>query len=199
MICDNNKFIIKNHRVYPSICRVGYFKNQKTIDKFGQRLLAFRLTADLSQEQVHLATGIGQSHIAKTELGQVNTSISHLSLYAELFGIEDHELLDYNAAIPEEGTLKRNVAKFLRSRGFDPSLFLKQHQGATHIIEHKILETKFLTVPRFAREIVDYCQDKYEADFTTSQVSRVLDELYRKGVIEKLKTDKKTKFQYRKR
>lgn len=168
------------------------------MDRFGKRLQAFRLAADLSQEQVHLATGIGQSHVAKTELGQVNTSISHVSLYAELFGVEDNELLDYDGAVPEEATLKKGVTKFLKSRGFDPSLFLKQNQGPTHIIETKILETKFLTVPRLAHEIADYCKEKYDAEFTTSQVSKVLDGLNKKGVLEKLKTDKKTKFQYRK-
>lgn len=169
------------------------------MDQFGKRLQAFRLAADLSQEQVHLATGVGQSHVAKTELGQVNTSISHVSLYAELFGVDDHELLNYKAPIPDETTLKKNVTKFLKSRGFDPSLFLKQNQGPTHIIETKILDTKFLTTPRLAREIAEYCKEKYDADFTTSQVSKVLDGLHKKGLLEKLKTDKKTKFHYRKK
>jgi transcriptional regulator with XRE-family HTH domain len=166
---------------------------------FGKRLQAIRLAVDLSQEQVHHATGISQSHIARTELGQLNTSISHVAMYAELFGLKDHEMLDYEAPIPDSTTLKKSVTKFLKSRGFDPEIFLKQHQGATHVLQTKLLETKFLTVPRFAREIADYCKEKYDADFTTSQVSKGLDGLHKKGVLEKLKTDKKTKFQYRKK
>lgn len=173
-----------------------YLKNQRTLDRFGSRLQAFRMGADLSQEQLHLATGVGQSHIAKTELGQINTSISHLSLYAELFGVTDHEFVNYDGPIPDEISLKKSVRKFLKARGFEPDVFLRQHRGPTHIIEHKILTTQFFTVPRYTREIVTHCREKYDAEFTTSQVSQVLDVLSQKGLIKKLKTDKKNRYQY---
>lgn len=169
------------------------------MDQFGKRLQAFRLAAGLSQIQVHQATGIGQSHVARTELGQVNISISHVSLYAELFGVKGGELLNFGDAVPSEAILKKNVVKFLKSRGFDPSLFLKENQGLTHILEKKILGTKFLAVPRSARDIADYCMEKYGAEFTTSHISLVLDRLLEKGLLEKLKTDRKRRFEYRKR
>lgn len=120
-------------------------------------------------------------------------------MYAEFFGMQHHEMLAYNAPVPNPVLLRKSVTKFLKSRGFDGEIFLRQHQGATHLIQAKLLETKFLATPRFAREIADYCKEKYDADLTTSQVSKVLDGLHKKGALEKLKTDKKTKFQYRKR
>lgn len=177
---------------------MSYLRNRNTLLLFGKRLQALRLAVDLSQEQVHHATGISQSQIARTELGQLNTSISHVAMYAEFFGLKDHEMLEYDAPLPDAHLLKKSVTKFLKSRGFDPEIFLKEHQGATHVLE-KLLDTKFLTTPRLAREITDYCKEKYDADFTTSQVSKVLDGLHKKGLLEKLETDKKTKFQYRKK
>lgn len=178
---------------------MSYLRNKKALELFGKRLQTIRLAVDLSQEQVHHATGISQSQIARTELGQLNTSLSHIAMYADLFGMQHHEMLEYGAPVPNSSVLKKGVTKFIKSRGFDPEIFLKQHQGTTHIIQNKLLQTKFLTAPRFTREIVDYCKEKYDADFTTSQVSKVLDGLHKKGALEKLKTDKKTKFQYRKK
>lgn len=179
--------------------RVKYLKNQKVIDKFGKRLRAFRESADLSQEQVHLCTGIGQSHLASTELGQVNTSISHLALYAELFGLEDHEMINYQMPIPTSEVLKKNVIKFLKARGLDPKVFLKQSRGITRIIEEDLLKGNYFNTPRYAREISEYCLSKYKVTFTTSQVSKALNTVYNKGLIVKLDSDKKTKFQYKKK
>lgn len=166
---------------------------------FGKRLLAFRLATGLSKYQVSLATGIGQSHIAKTELGQVNITISHISLYAELFGVRESELLGFGNPLPKEEILKKGVSTFLKSRGVDPSRFPNGNQGLTHILSTKILETKFLASPRSAREIADHCKEKYNAEFTTTEFSKILDRLHKKGLLEKLKTDRKRRFEYRKK
>lgn len=49
------------------------------MDKFGRKLKKAREAKGLSQEQLALITEISQSQIARTELGQVNTSISHVA------------------------------------------------------------------------------------------------------------------------
>lgn len=176
---------------------MGYYRDQKILDQFGKRLKAFREAANLSQEQVHYSTRIGQSNIAKMEAGKLNTSLSQIALLSELFGIEDHELLDFKAPVSDAETLQKNISRFLKKRGIDPKIFLKQ--GITQIIETNLLPTKFLNIPRFSNEISQYCSEKFDADFTTSQISRAMEGFVNRGLIEIIKTDKKSKFQYKKK
>jgi transcriptional regulator with XRE-family HTH domain len=177
---------------------VRNLKNERTVTLFGLRLQAIRRAADLSQAQVYEATGISQSQIARTELGQLNTGISHVGIYAELFGLDDHEMFHYDAPVPEAALLKKNVSKFLKLHGFDPAIFLKQSQGPTYVIGDKLMGTKFLSTPKLASEIVAYCKEKFDAEFTTTQASKVLNGLYKAGLLEKISTEAKTKFKYRK-
>ena len=79
-----------------SICYVKYLKDQEFINKFGKRLKQVRETKGLSQEQLALKTDISQSQIARTELGQVNTSISHAAAYAKVLGIDVRHLFNFS-------------------------------------------------------------------------------------------------------
>jgi len=62
---------------------VNYLKDEDFIKKFGQKLKRIREGKVISQEQLSLLTEVSQSQIAGTELGQINTSISHVSIYAK--------------------------------------------------------------------------------------------------------------------
>lgn len=79
-----------------SICYVKYLKNEDFIKKFGQKLKQVRENRGLSQEQLSLLTEVSQSQIARTELGQVNTSISHVSVYAKFLKVEPKDLFDFS-------------------------------------------------------------------------------------------------------
>ncbi len=73
-----------------------YLKDQEFLDKFGKKLKKAREAKGLSQEQLALITEISQSQIARTELGQVNTSISHVATYAKKLNIDVRELFDFS-------------------------------------------------------------------------------------------------------
>jgi transcriptional regulator with XRE-family HTH domain len=178
---------------------VGYLKNKRLIKRFGDRLKSFRISANLSLQQVHLASGLSKRQITYTESGNINTSISHLALYAELFGVELHELLNFSWPIPNEASLRLGVKKFLKSQGQDPVMFFKPNEGATNVIENKLLKTTFLNSPRFAAEIGIYCKEKYNVVFTTTRISKVLDNLYKKGAIQKVRSEKRTKYRYQRK
>ena len=79
-----------------SICFVKYLKDEEFIKKFGQKLKQVREGKGLSQEQLSLLTEVSQSQIARTELGQVNTSISHVSTYAKFLEVDPMELFDFS-------------------------------------------------------------------------------------------------------
>ena len=74
---------------------VSYYKDQAFIEGFAKKLKQIRESKGFSQEKLSLITNISQSQIARTELAQVNTSISHLALYAKALGISPKDLLDF--------------------------------------------------------------------------------------------------------
>ena len=73
-----------------------YYKDQEFINSFAKKLKSLRELKGISQEKLSLITNISQSQIARTELGQVNTSISHLSLYARALEVNPKDLLDFD-------------------------------------------------------------------------------------------------------
>lgn len=73
-----------------------YLKDEEFIRKFGRKLKQLREDRGLSQEQFSLLTEISQSQIARTELGQVNTSISHVSIYAKFLKVDPRDLFDFS-------------------------------------------------------------------------------------------------------
>lgn len=73
-----------------------YLKDEEFIRKFGRKLKQLREDRGLSQEQFSLLTEISQSQIARTELGQVNTSISHVSIYAKFLEVDPRDLFDFS-------------------------------------------------------------------------------------------------------
>jgi len=79
-----------------SICSVKYLKDEDFIKKFGKRLKQVRESKGLSQEQLSLLTEVSQSQIARTELGQVNTSISHVATYARFLEVDAKDLFDFS-------------------------------------------------------------------------------------------------------
>ncbi len=174
-----------------------YSKNERILSQFGQRLRLFREAAELSQEQIHYATGIGQSNISQMESGDLNTSLSQLALLCEFFGIEDHEMLDYKSPIPETDELRRRITRFLKKRNIEPSTVLKR--SITTIFEKKLIPSKFLSTPRFNKEIAQHLLEKYDVDFSTTLIARTLGIFTERGLIERIPTDKKSKFQYRKK
>jgi hypothetical protein len=101
--------------------------------------------------------------------------------------------------VPEETVLKSAIKKFIKSKGLNPELFFEPNERITNFIENKLLKTNILNSSRYAKEIASYCKEKFNIEFSTMQFSKSLDGLSKKGIVEKLKTDKKSKFQYRKK
>jgi transcriptional regulator with XRE-family HTH domain len=169
--------------------------NKNSVTLLGERLRSIRKASGLSQEQIQYLTGIVQSQLARFESGKQSARIDDISMLAELYGMEDYELLQYKYAVPDSDFLKRNITKYLKSRRIDPAPFLRE--GAANNIETKLLQSKFFTSPRFAKEISEYLKEKHNVKFTTTRLSRALDSFVRRGLVEKLESDKKGKLQYR--
>lgn len=163
---------------------------------FGKRLKAIREAANISQEQIQFATGISQSQIARIESGDLNTGISHVSRLANFFGLEDFQLFQYHEPVPDSDELRKNISKFLKAQSIDASTFLRK--SIVYYLESKVLESKFLQTPRLTIEIAEYLEERYNAEFTTMSLSQALNRFVKKGRIERVLTDIKSKYRYRK-
>jgi transcriptional regulator with XRE-family HTH domain len=73
-----------------------YYRDEKFIKKFGANLKKVRKAKGISQEQLANELGFSQPHIVKIELGQVNTSISHIAAIAKVLKIHASELFQFD-------------------------------------------------------------------------------------------------------
>ncbi len=171
--------------------------NYAKLSSLGARLKMLREAANISQRQIEFVTGMDQSHLSRIEAGQVNVSLNYIFLIADFFGLEDHEILNFKSSVPDGQILTKNVLKFLKKKNIDSADFFKT--GLTSVLEECLVSSKFLSVPRYSKEIAEHIKEKYKEKFTSSALSQALEGLRKKGLIEKLPTDKKSKFQYRKK
>ena len=72
-----------------------YYRDEKFIKKFGQKLKEFRKAKGISQEQLAGDTGFELSQIGRIERGEINTSISHVSAIAKALKIKPEELFHF--------------------------------------------------------------------------------------------------------
>jgi len=73
-----------------------YTKDEDFIRKFGKRLKKLREAKGYSQDEFCSLTGLSKSQISRTELGKINTSISHVALYAKLLELDVKMLFDFD-------------------------------------------------------------------------------------------------------
>ncbi|MBL0744845.1 helix-turn-helix domain-containing protein [Chryseolinea lacunae] len=170
-------------------------ERKESLVRFGKRLKGIREAANVTQEQIHYATGITQPYISAVESGALTIGLSHIAVLAEFFGLEEYELFQYKSQIPEPDQLKKNITSFLKRNDIDPSTFLKK--GLTHLLKGKVLSSKFFTTPKYTSEIRSFLYERFDANFTTTAISQALENLRKQGLVDKIATDKKSKFQYK--
>jgi transcriptional regulator with XRE-family HTH domain len=72
-----------------------YYRDEKFIKKFGQKLREIRKARNMSQEQLALDTGFELSQIGRIERGELNTSISHVAAIAKALKVKPEELFQF--------------------------------------------------------------------------------------------------------
>ena len=73
-----------------------YYQEEKFIKKFGANRKRVQKGKGISQERFANELGFSQPHIVKIELGQVNTSISHVAAIAKVLIIHASELFQFD-------------------------------------------------------------------------------------------------------
>lgn len=71
-----------------------YFQDKDFIKSVGEQLRKLRIAKGYTQEQLSLEAGFIPSQVGRTERGEINTSISHISAYAKVLGVHPREVFD---------------------------------------------------------------------------------------------------------
>ncbi|MBL0273594.1 MAG: helix-turn-helix transcriptional regulator [Chitinophagaceae bacterium] len=72
-----------------------YYRDDKFIKKFGNRLRELRKAKGISQEALAGETGFELSQIGRIERGEINTSISHVASIAKALKVKPEELFQF--------------------------------------------------------------------------------------------------------
>lgn len=72
-----------------------YYRDNKFLKRFGDKLREIRKAKGISQEELANETGFQLSQIGRIERGEINTSISHLSALSKALKVTPKELLDF--------------------------------------------------------------------------------------------------------
>ena len=73
-----------------------YYRDEKFIKQFGNKLKEIRLAKKISQEELAGETGFELSQIGRIERGTVNTSISHVAAIAKALKVQPSELFIFD-------------------------------------------------------------------------------------------------------
>lgn len=164
--------------------------------KFGKRLGLFKKQSNISYSKIHYATKISENHIKNTVAGKVNIGLLHVEVYAKLFGVNDCDMLDYNAPIPDRNTLQKNISDYFKRIGFKTSDNFKRN-GPSYVVEEFIQKFQF-PEPLEPVQIRDKLNEAESTLYKTNDISRVLNHLAEEGIIFRIDTGNSKKPKYSK-
>lgn len=93
-VCKS-KFAIIIFCLFRQVATMKYLRNEKVIKALGKRIRSLRNEKNMSMEQLAYSTGIEYSQLSRIELGQVNTSVSHVAAIAETLKVPIASLFDF--------------------------------------------------------------------------------------------------------
>ena len=79
-----------------------HYSDQDFVNRVGKKIAATRKLKNLTQEDIIERTGLSLSQIGRIERGEINTTISMISLIANSIGIHPSKLLDVEFELTPE-------------------------------------------------------------------------------------------------
>lgn len=97
--------MLVEYRRAPLVPRKPLYTVPQNPNEFGRRIRALRKKADLTQDQLEVATGVDQSTISKWERGEVNDPNEDIvSTLERFFGVPQGELMDLSRRDEQRAT-----------------------------------------------------------------------------------------------
>ncbi len=73
-----------------------YLWNEKVIKALGRRIRAIRKAKKMSMETLAYTAGIEYSQLSRIEMGQINTSVSHVAVIAKILEVPITTLFEFD-------------------------------------------------------------------------------------------------------
>ena len=73
-----------------------YLRNEKVIKALGKRIRAVRKAKKMSMETLAYTAGIEYSQLSRIEMGQINTSVSHVAVIAKILEVPITTLFEFD-------------------------------------------------------------------------------------------------------
>ncbi|GAC1300238.1 MAG: hypothetical protein NVSMB24_00370 [Mucilaginibacter sp.] len=89
---------------------------------------------------------------------------------------------------------KRPHKQHSEEGGYTPARRVKK-PGATKVL-NQLLSTDFFTTPRSISAIANFCQDNFDSDFKTSELSGILLKLAKENKLRRERSDENNRFEY---
>ncbi len=148
-------------------------KDYSAVKEYGQRIRAFRKTAELSQKELATFTEVHQPYIAAIENGDVNIGIKIQETIGQTFGVRYYQLADPEFPIPSKEILRDNIRRYLISKQIDPAWLNEETPNLSHYVD-RILNSDFLDKPRTAKAIAQEIATKYRVNASAARVTDIL-------------------------
>ena len=73
-----------------------YLRNEKVIKALGKRIRSIRKAKKMSMETLAYTAGIEYSQLSRIEMGQINTSVSHVAVIAKILEVPITTLFEFD-------------------------------------------------------------------------------------------------------
>lgn len=93
-----------------------------------------------------------------------------------------------------EAFTKRVIKQRSEEGGYTPARRVKK-PGATKVL-NQLLSTDFFAIPRSISAIADFCQDNFDSDFKTSELSGILLKLAKENKLRRERSNENNRFEY---
>ena len=151
--------------------------------EYAKRVKAYREAANVSQENLAEALGVGQSYIARLENGKTNITLLKQHAIASIFGVKQHQFLDPDAEIPSANHLRESISAYVQSKNIDPSYLSDEKPNYAKAID-SLLETDFLLTFKTSKEISMEMMVRYDLEIEPRRISDILGHAPRKNLVE---------------
>lgn len=151
--------------------------------EYAKRVKAYREAANVSQENLAEALGVGQAYIARLEKGKTNITLLKQHAIASIFGVKQHRFLDPDAEIPSVNELRESISAYVQAKNIDPSYLNEEKPNYSKAID-ALLETDFLSTFRTSKEISMEMMARYSLQIEPRRISDILGHPPRKNLVE---------------
>lgn len=91
-----SKFAIIYFWLFRQLAKMKYLRDDRIIKALGKKIRAVRNSKKMSMETLAYSSGIEYSQLSRIEMGQINTSVSHVAAIAKTLDVSIPSLFEFD-------------------------------------------------------------------------------------------------------